>query len=118
MKNKTHLINDKAFLVAHKVRNLLQEIAQSSKNQQAIKAVARFDEFFILINEDGKPADTLVPGRITCDKCRANWNSSSHWHNDGIAQENHVCPYDCELGDGEQECNCCVECENQCANDI
>lgn len=35
------------------------------------------------------------------------------------ARELHTCPYDEEVNDDHEKlCNCCEECEGQCADDI
>lgn len=34
------------------------------------------------------------------------------------AEPEHSCPYDQELGSGQDSCNCCANCEHECAMDI
>lgn len=42
-----------------------------------------------------------------------------HCGKKGIPQEDHSCPYSYEIhGDADTLCNCCEECEKQCAYDI
>ena len=45
---------------------------------------------------------------VLCEKC-----------NENNAEELHTCPFAEEIyGDGEQQCNCCDVCQNQCCQDI
>lgn len=34
------------------------------------------------------------------------------------AREPHTCPFAVEINDDETLCNCCVDCEHECAMDI
>ncbi len=43
-----------------------------------------------------------------CDSCEKN-----------LAEDDHTCPYAEDIGDdSETLCNCCEECEGECARDI
>jgi len=34
------------------------------------------------------------------------------------AQEPHECPYEREINESDEECTCCIECEQDCLGDI
>ena len=34
------------------------------------------------------------------------------------SDESHPCPYAQEINDDDSECNCCEDCESECADDI
>jgi len=34
------------------------------------------------------------------------------------AQDSHTCPYQREINDNDDECDCCSECEHECCMDI
>ena len=38
------------------------------------------------------------------------------WH--GSSTYDHTCPLDQELGTGKKICNCCVNCQNECAAEV
>ena len=111
LRSHKHLYSDEqgqpkgVFLTSEPRKQTIKEVAESL----GIDTSKVEDQSHIIDTMTGKrmyDEDLSVAAEL-CRTCKTN-----------PARPLHQCPYHEELGKGEFECNCCLDCQTECARDI